>query len=61
MFTRARRDGAIWLGAGVFALLAIQLFQWDPQLYLLAGGIAVYGVALLVLGVRDRTTCSPPS
>jgi maltose/moltooligosaccharide transporter len=47
---KARRDGAIWLGAGVFALLAIQLFQWDPQLYLLAGGIAVYGVALFVLG-----------
>lgn len=48
--SRARRDGATWLGAGVFGLLAVRLLDWDPQLYLLAGGIAVYGVALLVLG-----------
>lgn len=47
--SRTRRDGAIWLGAGVLGLLAISMFRWDRQLYLLAGGIAVYGVALLVL------------
>jgi maltose/moltooligosaccharide transporter len=46
---RSRRDGAVWLGAGVVGLLAIYLLQWDRQLYLLAGGIAVYGLALLVL------------
>jgi len=46
---RSRRDGSIWLALGVSGLLAIFLFQWDRQLYLLAGGIAVYGVALLVL------------
>jgi maltose/moltooligosaccharide transporter len=46
---RSRRDGAVWLGAGVVGLLGIYMFQWDRQLYLLAGGIAVYGVALLGL------------
>jgi maltose/moltooligosaccharide transporter len=47
--SKTRRDGAIWLGAGAVGLLAIYMFRWDPQLYLLAGGILVYGVALLVL------------
>nr|WP_298719673.1 MFS transporter [uncultured Steroidobacter sp.] len=47
---RSRRDGAAWLVAGVIGLLAIYLLQWDRQLYLLAGGLAVYGLALLVLG-----------
>ncbi len=42
---RSRRDGAVWLSAGVVGLLAIYLLHWDRQLYLLAGGIAVYGVA----------------
>jgi maltose/moltooligosaccharide transporter len=48
--SRARRDGAVWLGAGVVSLFAIYTFAWDPQLYLLGGGIAVYGMALLALG-----------
>lgn len=46
---RSRRDGAVWLGAGVVGLLSIYMLHWDRQLYLLAGGLAVYGVALLVL------------
>ena len=48
--SRLRRDGAIWLGAGVLGLLAVSMFGWDRQLYLLGGGVAIYGVALLVLG-----------
>lgn len=48
---RVRRDGAIWLLAGSIALLVIYKGGLDPQLYLLAGGIAVYGVALLCLSV----------
>ncbi len=46
---RSRRDGAVWLGSGVIGLLAIYTLHWDRQLYLLAGGITVYGAALLVL------------
>lgn len=46
---RSRRDGAVWLSAGVIGLLAIYLLQWDQPLYLLAGGIAIYGGGLLVL------------
>ena len=52
---RARRDGTIWLAAGVIGLAAITTLRLDPQLYLLAGGIAVYGVALLVLGASRST------
>ena len=52
---RARRDGTIWLAAGVIGLAAISTLRLDPQLYLLAGGIAVYGVALLVLGASRST------
>jgi len=48
---RSRRDGAVWLGLGAIGLLAIYMLQWDRQLYLLAGGIAVYGLALLALGL----------
>ncbi len=47
--SRTRRNGAIWLGAGALGLLAVYMFGWDRQLYLLGAGIAVYGVALLVL------------
>ncbi|MBM0107193.1 MFS transporter [Steroidobacter sp. S1-65] len=53
--SRTRRGGAIWFGAGVLGLLAVYLFGWDRQLYLLGGGIAVYGVALLVLS-RSRSS-----
>lgn len=52
---RARRDGTIWLSFGVIGLAAITTLRLDPQLYLLAGGIAIYGVALLVLGASRST------
>lgn len=52
---RARRDGTIWLAFGVIGLAAIRTLRLDPQLYLLTGGIAVYGVALLVLGASRST------
>jgi maltose/moltooligosaccharide transporter len=46
---RTLRDGAIWLVAGL-ALLAIVYFkQLDKQLYLLGGGLSVYGTALLIV------------
>ena len=53
---RAQRDGTLWLTAAVAGLIAIYAAQLDPQLYILAGGIAVYGVALIMLSVaRSRT------
>ncbi|MGH6609891.1 MAG: MFS transporter [Burkholderiaceae bacterium] len=48
---KSRRDGMAWLAAGGIGLAAIYVSGLDPQLYLLAGGIGVYGVALLVLSV----------
>jgi maltose/moltooligosaccharide transporter len=52
---RARRDGAIWAAAGVLGLIGIYVSRLDPQLYLLAGGITVYGAALLALSVSRST------
>jgi maltose/moltooligosaccharide transporter len=46
---KARRGGATWLAAGVVGLTCIFIAQLDPQLYLLAGGVSVYGAALLIL------------
>ena len=43
--------GLAWLLAGALALLAIAHYQLDKQLYVLAGGIAAYGIALLVAGM----------
>ena len=53
--SRSRRDGTIWLAGGVVALAAIYLLRLDPQLYLLAGGVSVYGLALLVLAASRST------
>jgi maltose/moltooligosaccharide transporter len=53
---RALHDGTLWLTAAVGGLIAIYALRLDPQLYLLAGGVATYGVALIVLAVsRSRT------
>ena len=46
---RSRRDGTIWLSVGIVGLVGVYLARLDPQLYLLVGGITVYGCALLVL------------
>ena len=52
---RSRRDGVIWAAAGVIGWVGIYVSRLDPQLYLLAGGIAVYGIALLVLSASRST------
>lgn len=52
---KARREGTTWFVIGSIAVLAIFATGLAPQLCLLAGGIAVYGIALLALSVsRSR-------
>ena len=46
---RTVRDGALWLAAGIALLAAVYFAGLDKQLYLLAFGIAVYGIALLLI------------
>ncbi|MDT8449586.1 MAG: MFS transporter [Wenzhouxiangellaceae bacterium] len=46
---KVRAHGRIWLLAGAALAGLIGWRGLDPQLFLLAGGIAVYGIALLVL------------
>jgi maltose/moltooligosaccharide transporter len=53
---RAQRDGALWLVVAVAGVIAVYALQLDRQLYLLGGGVAVYGMALLVLSVSRRRT-----
>jgi len=48
---RARRNGSLWLAAGVAGAFAVTFFSLDKQLYVLAGLIAAYGLALLALGL----------
>jgi len=48
---RARRHGTAWLVAGLAGVFAIATFALDKQLYILAGAIAAYGLALLVLSM----------
>ena len=47
--------GACWIALAGLIATVVALFQLDPALYLLAAGLACYGVALLVLsaGVRQ--------
>jgi maltose/moltooligosaccharide transporter len=48
---RARRNGLAWLAVGAAGIAAIAAFALDKQLYILAGGIAAYGLALLLLSL----------
>lgn len=48
---RARRNGLLWLGAGIAVAVAVAAFALDKQLYILAGLIATYGLCLTLLGV----------
>jgi maltose/moltooligosaccharide transporter len=48
---KARRDGGLWIAAGVIAIVIIRTGQLETELYLLAGGLTVYGLALLILSV----------
>ena len=43
--------GIVCLVAGVISMLAIRQFGLDKQLYILGGGLAAYGVALLASGI----------
>lgn len=49
--SKARRDGAIWIAAGAIAMITIYAARLEPELYLLAGGLAVYGAAVLMLSI----------
>jgi maltose/moltooligosaccharide transporter len=51
---RVPRDAWIWCGAGAAGLAAVYLARLDPQLYLLAAGILLYGVALLSAARSQR-------
>ncbi|HVR81208.1 MAG TPA: MFS transporter [Luteimonas sp.] len=43
-------QGVLWLLVGLVGVFAIRYFQLDKQLYVLAGGIAAYGLALILAG-----------
>ena len=45
---RQKGQGLVWLVAGLLGVFAIYRFALDKQLYILAGGIAGYGLALMV-------------
>ena len=47
---RARTRGFAWFAAGLLGAYLVWRFTLDQQLYLLCGGIAVWGLALLVNG-----------
>jgi maltose/moltooligosaccharide transporter len=54
--SRTRRDGWLWLVVGAVALIGVYAANLDKQLYLLAAGIAIYGIALLIASYsRSRT------
>lgn len=46
---QARRHGQTWLGVGIAFAVCVYFAGLDKQLYLLASGITVYGLALLWL------------
>ena len=51
----ARRWGVYALGAGIVATMAVIFLHTDRELFLLTGGVTVYGIALLWLaGTRSR-------
>jgi maltose/moltooligosaccharide transporter len=51
-----RRDGWIWSAVGLVSLIAVALAHLDQQLYLLGGGILVYGLALLITSHARKQT-----
>ncbi len=52
---RVRRDGRVWLLLGLAGIAMVAVQGLDRELYLLAAGFAVYGVALLILAAsRSR-------
>lgn len=51
---RARRNGLAWLAIGAAGAFAVLQFALDKQLYILAGMLAAYGLALIVVGWTRR-------
>ncbi|MFL6618546.1 MAG: MFS transporter [Povalibacter sp.] len=54
--SKARRDGIAWLLAGLIALIGIRSARLEAQLYLLAAGLMVYGIALLIASAARKQT-----
>jgi maltose/moltooligosaccharide transporter len=50
----ALRSGLAWLAAGVAGIALVAIFSLEKELYLLTGGVAAYGLALLWLGRKRR-------
>lgn len=48
---RARRNGLAWLAVGAAGIVAVAAFALDKQLYILAGIVAGYGAASLLLSL----------
>ncbi|GAB3372145.1 MFS transporter [Lysobacter rhizosphaerae] len=51
--TRVRRNALAWLLAGSIGVIAVALGGWDRQLYIFAGLLTAYGVALLLRSLRQ--------
>ncbi|NJO13097.1 MAG: SLC45 family MFS transporter [Gammaproteobacteria bacterium] len=51
----SRRAGLLWFAIGAAAVASIWAFSLDQQLYILASGVALWGLALLFHSARDRT------
>ncbi|HEY5781791.1 MAG TPA: MFS transporter, partial [Lysobacter sp.] len=51
---RARRNGLVWLAIGAVSAFAVLQFGLDKQLYILAGLLAAYGLALILVGWTRR-------
>jgi maltose/moltooligosaccharide transporter len=56
---RARLRGAVWLAVGVAAALCVWNFGLEKALYILAGGFAAWGLALLLFGGAQGTWLLP--
>jgi maltose/moltooligosaccharide transporter len=51
-----RRNGLLWTGVGAAAMVAVNYFALDPQLYILCGLVLAWGVALLLESVAGATS-----
>jgi maltose/moltooligosaccharide transporter len=51
-----RRNGLLWTGVGIAALLAVNYAALDQQLYILCGLVLAWGVALLLESVVNPTS-----
>jgi len=56
---RARLRGALWLLVGIVAASCIWSFSLEKALYILAGGFAVWGLALLLFAGQPGTWLLP--